>query len=148
MTAALRCLCLVLVALGGGFAGPARAGTGPAGSESPCGAAVDASVVTVAAEDAAEPCCCCGGACHCTPATPQRGCDCSKKAPRPQPQPAEPVLPKPPPVNGSVAVARRAIAVPPDTLVVARLRAATASGLPHVLLPGRSRQVALSVWRC
>jgi hypothetical protein len=38
--------------------------------------------------------------------------------------------------------------VPPHLAFAQRLCAATASGLPNVLLPGRSRQVALSVWRC
>lgn len=142
----LRTLCL-LVALLGALASQPRAAE-PRGSDAQpaCCAALAGAVAEV--EPAAEGSCCCApGACHCATA-PQRGCDCAKKAPAPRPSPAEPVVPKPPPIACASSRRSELRVVPPHLAFAQRLRAATASGLGNVLLPGRSRQVALSVWRC
>lgn len=148
MAAALRCLCLAIAVLLGAFAVPAHAGDG--GCCASHAASADEATRFEAADVAGEVAdhgCGCGAACCCTKSEPVRGCDCAG-APAPDPQPAEPSLPKPPPASGAGARVLRAPPIAPDLTTAAKLRAATASGLPHVLLPGRSRQVALSVWRC
>lgn len=161
MPAALRQLCFAIAVLIGAFAVPARADDGGraccAGAASPAAAVAAVHVtdampvaqeaIATAAPEVAEHCAC-GSSCHCAERSPQRGCDCTKKAPKPKPEPAAPSLPKPPPGSGAEPAAPRAQQIPPDLTTAAKLRAATASGLPHVLLPGRSRQIALSVWRC
>ena len=153
MPAALRQLCFAIAVLIGAFAVPVLADDG--GRACCAGAAAhgtdampvaEAAIATAAPELAEH--CACGSSCHCAERAPQRGCDCAKKAPKPKPEPAAPSLPKPPPSSGAEPIAPRAQQIPPDLTTAAKLRAATASGLPHVLLPGRSRQIALSVWRC
>jgi hypothetical protein len=150
MPAALRQLWLAIAVLAGVLAlAPRAADDGRHACCARSSAPVVATVVQVAhATAAAEHGCACGRACHCAERAPHRGCECAQEAPQPVPQPAEPSLPKPPPTSGAVSAVRRAPPLPPDLATAAKLCAATASGLPHVLLPSRSRQIALSVWRC
>lgn len=146
MIVPLRTLCLALAALLFALAPSARAAGGDC-----CGAHANAGHVAVA--DAAthvdsahgDHGCCCGSACHCAQRTQASDCHC--KAPTRKPQSAPPVVPKLP-VPGSAPVHGPVPEVPPHLTVAQRLCAATASGLPNVLLPNRSRQVALSVWLC
>lgn len=149
LTAVLRTLCLSLFALLGAFAPAARADTGGCCALSDpvrttaAGAPAATSATMVGGADR----CCCGATCHCAPAQPARDCGCHGTPRLPKPDAAPPPVPMPP-VAAPLAGERTARPAAPHVATASRLRAATASGLPHVLLPARSRQEALSVWRC
>lgn len=141
MTDFLRTLCLSMAMLLLAFVPAVRADGGGC-----CGTAVvAASAVDAAArgEGTAGPRCCCVTNCQCTPEAPTPACGC--KVPAPKPLPGAPLGPNPS-WPGMVPVPVVPVEASPHVPVASRLRAATASGLPNVLLPGRSRQEALSVW--
>jgi len=129
------------------FAPSVRAGGACCGSSTAHGMVPHAAAATIdegaADEVAGQGRCCCATNCHCAPADPAPACGC--KVPAPKPLPGAPVGPNPS-LPGAAPTSVVALEAPPHVAAAQRLCAATASGLPNVLLPGRSRQEALSIW--